>query len=81
MEKSPRIDQKDWSGSCDRCHEPSRVHTMSMFNTDLLCMSCWKEEKEHPDYEEACIVEEAHVRKGECSFPGVGWPGRDGRLR
>ncbi len=66
---------------CDRCGGELRVRQMSRFNTDVLCQKCIEEEKRHPDYEKAAAAELAAVRAGERDFPGIGWPGKDGRVR
>jgi hypothetical protein len=53
---------------------------MSRFNTDVLCMRCIEEEKMHPDYPKAAAAELETVRRGDYNFPGIGWPGKDGRV-
>lgn len=65
---------------CDRCGTPTGVTRMSMFNTQDLCPACVDEERGHPDYDHACKVEGDAVLAGDYNFPGVGWPGRDGRV-
>jgi ssDNA-binding Zn-finger/Zn-ribbon topoisomerase 1 len=65
---------------CDRCGGELRVRHMSRFNTDVLCPACIEEEKKHPDYEKAAEAELAAVRRGDMNFPGIGWPGKDGRV-
>lgn len=59
---------------CDRCHKETRVHTMSYFNTDTICMDCKAKEKAHPDYARAVKVECDACRSGNYNFPGVGKP-------
>ena len=66
---------------CDRCGGELRVRQMSRFNTDVLCMRCIEEERMHPDYEKAAAAELEAVRRGDMNFPGIGWPGKDGRVR
>ena len=66
---------------CDRCGGELRVRQMSRFNTDVLCKKCIEEERQHPDYEKAAEAEFAAVRRGETNFPGIGWPGKDGRIK
>jgi hypothetical protein len=46
----------------------------------MLCQWCKDKETKHPDYMYAVWVEEGHVRAGDTNFPGVGWPGWDGRV-
>jgi hypothetical protein len=66
---------------CERCGKSAVVHCMSFFNTDLCCLDCIEEEKTHPDYAYAVEIETAHVRAGNVSFSGVGWPGLTGRIQ
>ena len=66
---------------CDRCGGELSVRQMSRFNTDVLCMKCIEEERNHPDYEKAVAAELEAVRRGDYNFPGIGWPGKDGRVR
>ncbi len=66
---------------CDRCCGELRVRQMSRFNTDVLCQKCIEEERQHPDYEKAAAAELEAVRRGDMNFPGIGWPGKDGRVR
>jgi hypothetical protein len=39
-----------WDGFCQRCFKPSMSSIMSMMNTALICPSCKKDERSHPDY-------------------------------
>ncbi len=57
------------------------MRQMSRFNTDVLCPACIEEERKHPDYEKATEAELAAVKRGERDFPGIGWPGKDGRIK
>ena len=66
---------------CDRCGGELKVRQMSRFNTDVLCPACIEEERKHPDYEKATEAELAAVKRGERDFPGIGWPGKDGRIK
>ena len=67
---------------CDRCGAPlGSGFTMSRFNTDALCMKCAEEERNHPDYQKAADAELAAVKRGERTFPGIGWPGKNGRVK
>jgi len=70
----------DWNGYCHRCKKETNVHTMSRFNTQLICDDCEIEETKHPDYEYARKVEFDACRAGNLNFSGVGWPGKNGRL-
>ena len=59
---------------CDRCGAPlTGGRTMSMFNTDCICMKCAKEERARPDYGKARDAEMAAVRNGDRNFRGIGW--------
>ena len=66
---------------CDRCGGDLKVRIMSRFNTDCLCMKCAEEERQHPDYQKAADAELAAVRRGNMNFPGIGWPGKNGRVK
>lgn len=65
---------------CDRCGAEMSNYTMSWFNTDDICLSCEEEEKAHPDYRLAREKEREATLSGDYNFPGVGWPGKDGRV-
>ena len=66
---------------CDRCGGDLKVRIMSRFNTDCLCMKCAEEERQHPDYQKATDAELDAVRRGDMNFPGIGWPGKNGRIK
>ena len=66
---------------CDRCGGELKVRQMSRFNTDVLCPDCIEEERRHPDYPKAAAAEFEAVRRGDMNFPGIGWPGKDGRVK
>ena len=58
--------------TCDRCGSSlSSGRTMSMCNTDCLCLTCKKKEKEHPHYKEAAKAELEKVRKGNYNYEGL----------
>ena len=54
---------------------------MSRFNTDALCYDCLKAERQHPDYKKAVDAELAALRSGNRNFEGIGWPGKNGRVK
>ena len=59
--------------TCDRCGgslEGGR--TMSMFNTETICMACKEKERKLPGYDAAHAAEVAAVRGGDYNFKGVG---------
>jgi len=64
---------RDWDGRCQRCYRPTDVHTMSMFDVALICMTCQKAEQQHPRYKEACDAERKAVKKGDRNFEGIGY--------
>ena len=67
---------------CDRCGAPlNGGFSKSRFNTDTLCMKCLEEERHHPDYRLAADAELAAVRSGNRNFEGIGWPGKNGRVK
>lgn len=43
-----------------------------MYNTDVICMNCKKEEKKRKDYILAQEKEIEEVRKGNYNFAGIG---------
>ena len=59
---------------CDRCYKETKVHIMSMFNEDVICMDCKDEERNHPDYKKAQAAELKAVQEGVKNFPGIGKP-------
>lgn len=66
---------------CGRCCKPTNMTIMSMFNAQELCPGCKDEESAHPDYSYARDREAEACRQGNFNFPGVGWPGKDGRVQ
>lgn len=65
---------RDFNGQCERCGVKTGTHTMSFFNTDLICMECKDKERKHPDFEKAREAEEAACREKDFNFPGIGLP-------
>ena len=58
---------------CDRCGGSlEQGRTMSMFNTECLCMACKEKERTDPRYKEAVEKEREEVLKGNLNFPGIG---------
>lgn len=57
---------------CDRCHKDTNTWTMSMFNTQTICMECKEKERRSPRYKEALEAERAAVKAGNRNFPGIG---------
>jgi len=58
---------------CDRCRTETNVTTMSMFNTQVICMDCQDAERKRPDFEAARQAETEAVLRGDYNFPGVGY--------
>jgi hypothetical protein len=61
-------------GNCHRCGIESRGFGFSMFNTQMICMDCVIEEKDHPDFKMARDEEYRQVASGNLNFIGVGLP-------
>lgn len=59
---------------CERCRKSTNVFRCSMFNTQMVCLSCIKAEKELPEYEEARRKEHEEVCKGNYNYEGIGYP-------
>jgi len=56
---------------CDRCGGTlNGGRTMSMFNTQCICMDCACKERRREDYEAAREAEAKAVRRGDMNFPG-----------
>lgn len=57
---------------CDRCGESTNgTTTMSIFNEDVICMDCKKEEKNDPEYDAAVKAEYEETMKGNRNFTGA----------
>ncbi len=57
---------------CDRCGKSTNNKTiMSMFNTDVICMTCKEDEKNDPMYQSAVESEIEEVRKGNTNYKGA----------
>ena len=61
----------NWNGNCHRCVVASYFHTMSFFNTDLICSKCEDTEKLDPEYKQAVEAERAEVMNGNMNFAGI----------
>lgn len=58
---------------CDRCGKPlTSGRTMSMFNTQTICLACADAERKRDDYKTACDAERAAVAAGNRNFAGIG---------
>lgn len=57
---------------CPRCNESTNGKTtMSVFNTDVICIPCRDKERIDPDYQFAIDTEAEEVRKGNYNYPGI----------
>jgi hypothetical protein len=57
---------------CDRCGESTNGSTtMSVFNEDVICMDCKKEEKNDPEYGAAVEAEYEEIKKGNTNYKGA----------
>jgi hypothetical protein len=65
---------REWNGVCQRCFNPSELHTMSMFDVALICLNCSSGEKSHPEYKNAAEAEAEAVKRGNLNFAGTGCP-------
>ena len=59
---------------CDRCGKETTTHTVSMFNTDDICVECKAKERAHPMYETARQADYEAIKKGIYNFKGIGKP-------
>jgi ribonuclease HIII len=59
---------------CERCYIKTNRHTVSMFNTENICMDCKQKEREHSEFENARKAEHAQLIKGNYNFIGIGKP-------
>ena len=57
---------------CDRCGKPLTTRTMSMYNTDVICMECKAEERKRGDYDKAVEADHEAIRSGNYNFQGIG---------
>lgn len=58
---------------CDRCKgslEDGR--TMSMYNTDCICMKCKDDERKRPDYWSAVAADHEQIKQGNYNYEGIG---------
>ena len=66
---------------CDRCGKSlADSFAMSRFDTSAF-FDCLEEERQHPDSQKAVDAELAAIRSGNRNFAGLGWPGKNGRVK
>lgn len=59
---------------CERCHQPTNnTTTMSMFNEDVICMSCKEKERQNPNYSKAYDADIEQIKKGNYNYEGIGY--------
>ena len=58
---------------CDRCGRIliGEPFTMSMFNTDCICMKCKEKEQKDPDYDKAVEAVHEQEKRGNRYYPGI----------
>ena len=58
---------------CDRCGGSLEAgRTMSMYNTECICMKCKDKERERDDYARAVAADHDEIKKGNYNFAGIG---------
>jgi len=58
--------------TCDRCGSSlADGRTMSMFNTDCICIICCEKEQHGKDYDKALKADHEQIRKGNYNFEGI----------
>lgn len=58
--------------NCDRCGKSLKEgRTMSMFNTQCICMECKRKEMLRADYKEATDAEREEIEKGNYNYKGI----------
>ena len=45
---------------------------MSIYNTQVICMTCKEKEQQRTDYRKAVEADHAEIRKGNYNFQGIG---------
>jgi len=57
---------------CDRCgSELKSGRTMSMFNTQCICMKCKEKEMKRADYQKAVKADHEEIKKGNFNYKGI----------
>lgn len=64
----------EFPNHCQRCGKQGCAVTMSIFDTEMICLECEKKEKKHPEYEKAKSAELKEVQRGNYNFRGIGKP-------
>jgi PHP family Zn ribbon phosphoesterase len=58
---------------CQRCGKETCATIMSMFNTEMICISCKEDEQKRPDYQDAVKADEMAIGQGNFNFRGIGF--------
>ena len=59
---------------CDRCGGSlANGRTMSMYNTQCICMECKRKETKRDDYRKATAAELEALKSGNRNFRGIGF--------
>ncbi len=59
--------------NCDRCGASlAGGRTVSMYNTETICMKCKEAERKRSDYEAAQEAARAACAEGDRNFKGIG---------
>lgn len=62
--------------NCERCNQPTNgITIMSMFNEQIICMTCKDKEKKREDYDKAVKADIDEIKKGNFNFKGIGLDG------
>ena len=56
---------------CERCNEKSNTFICSIFNVQMICMSCKEQETKHPRYNDAVKKEYEELLKGNYNYEGL----------
>lgn len=60
---------------CEICLKSNKgITVMSMFNAQIICLSCHEIEKDHPSYGVANKADINQIKKGNFNFGGIGLP-------
>ena len=60
--------------TCQRCGKSLKNdRTMSMYNTDCICLDCADQESKRADYKDAVKADHEQIEKGNFNNKGVGY--------
>ena len=72
-ERKNKMDTFFTQKTCDRCGASlAGGRTMSMYNTETICMKCKEAERKRSDYEAAREAERVACAAGDRNFKGIG---------